>query len=90
MELLPKFELRVINPDSDILPEIFGITESRDKELQKVIIHDLVDEKTWQEILQDVAKNCNHMNEFGWGMFLAGANWGRRKRNNPLSQLLGE
>lgn len=67
------FPVKEINPDTDSLSEILGITDKRGKELVLLTLKAIDKHHTIHQAMIDVSEECVHPNELAYTNYVLGA-----------------
>lgn len=73
----PHLRVMLIDNDSNRIPEVLGITEEREEELDAIIKKYVEDKGTITDSIEAISRYVKHANEFAYCMFHVGANVGR-------------
>lgn len=77
----------VIDDESTNIARVLGITEEREDQLEEIIkkvYH--VEDSTITDNLVDISKHCKHANELAFCCFHIGANVGKNRALNKISE----
>jgi CRISPR/Cas system CSM-associated protein Csm4 (group 5 of RAMP superfamily) len=80
-------KIQCINPESDNIHEVLGITQERSNELAKSAHMALLTTKKFTEAIDFMINSCTHINEIVYSLIIMSDI--KCSMNNPLMKLLG-
>lgn len=80
---LDMLEVEVLNEGTDSIPEALGISDERDKELQKITTEAFIEEETITGAMVKISEEVIHPNELAYCCFKMGA-MRERMSHDPL------